>query len=231
MVIAGLHPSEGGPPRTAAQLSDALAKRSNLSVTIYSQTLTNQPVVLSKNNCVNRIIPSTSSHLSLKAGLPFRRGINRSLKAGSSTVIHTNGIWSPVHYWSIELSKRLKLPIVVEIHGLLEPWALNHKSFKKKLALATYIRNSLEFADVLLATSTAEYENIRRLGFKKPIAVIPNGIEFPDVKESGISKNPERIKKMLFLSRINVKKGLLNLVKAWSIARTQRVEIATCRTR
>ena len=218
-VVAGLHPSEGGITRTVVQLSDALATRSDVSVSIYSQGLTNQPTYPNENDRVKRVIPTSPSSFLLKAGLPFRKELFASQPTLTSTVIHANGIWSPVHYWSSFFAKRFNLPLVSQIHGMLEPWAIGHKSFKKKLALAAYQRVALDSSSVLVATSAAEYENIRVLGFTKPIAIIPNGISFPRSEVIANSKEKKSVRKMLFLSRINVKKGLLNLVTAWSIVK------------
>ena len=218
-VVAGLHPSEGGITRTVVQLSDALATRPDVSVSIYSQGLINQPTFPNENDRVKRVISSSPSSLVLKTGLPFKKELFASQPIATPTVIHANGIWSPVHYWSSLLSKRFNLPLISQIHGMLEPWAIEYKSFKKKLALATYQRAVLDSSSVLVATSFAEYENIRVLGFTKPIAIIPNGINFPKSKVTANSKENKSVKKMLFLSRINVKKGLLNLVTAWSIVK------------
>lgn len=108
---------------------------------------------------------------------------------------------------------------------MLEPWAIEHKSFKKRLALAAYQRASLDSKSVLVATSAADCENIRILGFTKPIAIIPNGISFPKSKVIANSKENKSVKKMLCLSRINVKKGLLNLVTAWSIVKPKGLRL------
>jgi glycosyltransferase involved in cell wall biosynthesis len=83
---------------------------------------------------------------------------------------------------------------------------------------------------VLVATAEAEYVNLRRFGLTQPIAILPNGVQFP-VKAAPI---PLRIRAgdaprtMLFLSRVHVKKGLFNLVEAWASSRPTgwRLQIA-----
>jgi hypothetical protein len=157
--------------------------------------------------------------LYLKRDCLFKKELFASQPIATRTVIHANGIWSPVHYWSSLLSKRFNIPLISQIHGILEPWAIEHKSFKKRLALAAHQRAALHSSSVLVATSAAEYENIRVLGFTKPITIIPNGISFPKSKVIANSKENKSVKKMLFLLRINVKKGLLNLGTAWFIVK------------
>jgi glycosyltransferase involved in cell wall biosynthesis len=97
---------------------------------------------------------------------------------------------------------------------MLEPWSLGEKKWKKRLAMWLYQRRDLERAVALHATAESEAEQFRRLGFKQPIVVLPNGVDFP-------AKIPPRIRRadggktILFLSRIHPKKGLIDLVEAW----------------
>jgi len=218
-VVAGLHPSEGGPSRTVVQLADALAEKKDLSVSIYTQSYTGAPTVVGNNDSVKRIISKRIDILSINTGFPLRRQLYSSVKAGSRTIIHNNGAWEPANYWAAQASRHLNVPLVTQVHGMLEPWALSHKSLKKNIALWLYQRRVFDESNVLLATSSAEYENIRELGFLAPVAVIPNGIEFPKIQELRPTKDLHRTRKVLFLSRVSVKKGLINLVQAWAKVR------------
>ncbi len=101
---------------------------------------------------------------------------------------------------------------------MLEPWALGHKAWKKRIGMALFQRNDLNAARVLIATSSQEYENIRKLGLRQPVALIPNGVDLmiSRVAGDGFPRRPERVRSVLFLSRIHPKKGLLNLMHAWA---------------
>jgi glycosyltransferase involved in cell wall biosynthesis len=61
------------------------------------------------------------------------------------------------------------------------------------------------------ATSLAEYESIRGVGLRGPVAVIPNGIDIPDSETDGL-----RGKRVVFLSRIDPVKGVDTLLSAWA---------------
>jgi len=101
---------------------------------------------------------------------------------------------------------------------MLEPWALGHKVWKKRVGMALFQRNDLDAARVLIATSSQECESIRKLGLRQPVAVIPNGVDLAVPQRVGNEppRRPERVRSVLFLSRIHPKKGLLNLMHAWA---------------
>ena len=97
---------------------------------------------------------------------------------------------------------------------MLEPWPLQQSSFKKKVYRHLFLDKMLKNASCIHATSALEANNIRNLGFKNPIAIIPNGI---DLKEYPVyNKKNKSTKKLLFLSRIHPKKGVENLIIAFS---------------
>ena len=99
---------------------------------------------------------------------------------------------------------------------MLEPWALNHKALKKRIALALFQWRDLVTAHLLVATSSVEYENIRKLGLRMPVAIIPNGVALNAGSLPVQARQAGRSRVALFLSRVHPVKGLLNLVHAWA---------------
>jgi poly(glycerol-phosphate) alpha-glucosyltransferase len=103
---------------------------------------------------------------------------------------------------------------------MLDPWALNHSKWKKRIVGLLYADKYLCSAACIHALCESEYESIRKYGLKNPVAVIPNGIDLP--KQQAKLEAPwqeltaSKKKVMLFLGRIHPKKGLCNLIKAWS---------------
>lgn len=215
-VIPGLHPAAGGPSRTIVQLCDALARMPDVRVTLVSQRRWNEPVTLSQERKVLRRIAESRSGVSLKAGLPLRAELLQVLRGSSSAVLHSNGLWTAVNHWVTHQARRRQVPLIVQPHGMLEPWALAYHGWKKRLALSLYQRRDLESASLFIATAEQEAESIRRFGLRQPIAVIPNGVELAvGGGEDRIVTHRNTARTALFLSRIHPKKGLLNLVNAW----------------
>ena len=124
------------------------------------------------------------------------------------------------HYVAIT-ARKFRIPLVIHPRGMLEPWALQYRGWKKHLALWLYQRQDLETATLLFATAEQEAQGIRRLGLRQPIAVIPNGVKLAVPQRNGVLD--ERLQRSprtaLFLSRIHPIKGLLNLVEAWGRVR------------
>jgi glycosyltransferase involved in cell wall biosynthesis len=75
----------------------------------------------------------------------------------------------------------------------------------------------LQTARALHATALQEADNLRRLGLRQPIAVVPNGVKMPPLLKP--LRSPATPHIALFLSRIHPKKGLLELVEAWRVTR------------
>lgn len=126
-------------------------------------------------------------------------------------IVHNHGLWSMINIACgfIVPGKRAKL--VVSPHGTLSPWALSNSRIRKRFFWSLQSRIILK-ADLLHATSTDELNDIRRLGFTAPIALIPNGIEIPNlIVKSKLTEH----KTLLFLSRIHPIKGINLLLHAW----------------
>lgn len=145
-------------------------------------------------------------------------GVDAALAAPTvaSDVDHIHGLWLPLHHAAARRARAAGTPYVVSPRGMLEPWALAYRRWKKRLAWPLYQRSDLAGAAVVHATSEAEAENVRRAGVRGPLAVIPNGVDVPDPL-------PERVRgdrrRALFLSRIHPVKGLPLLIDAWAHVR------------
>lgn len=222
-IVAGLHPSQGGPSRTVIQLTDALAGH-GIDIGLVTHAVYGDPVAQSFDPCVGRELLQTSLRGSKALGWLFRKHIYSAIKKYRPNILHDHGLWLPSNHWAACASRSFSIPLIVQPRGMLEPWALESKFLKKLLAMQLYQKRNLETAKAFIATSDLEYENLRRFGLKQPIAVIPNGI----APFSGPWKSsPRQIEKrtVLFLSRLHPKKGLSNLIKAWALVRPKGWEL------
>jgi len=140
----------------------------------------------------------------------------RHLEASNTEMVHLHGIWQyptlAVHRWA----KRTGRPYLISPHGMLEPWALRYSRYRKALVNWFFQEACLRGAHCIRATAESEVESIRQAGFRNPVALIPNGVPFPKELPARLALPANARKRALFVSRIHPKKGLMNLVSAWS---------------
>jgi glycosyltransferase involved in cell wall biosynthesis len=131
-------------------------------------------------------------------------------------LIHLHGMWTPFLAIAALIAYRQNVPLLISPHGCLEPWALRNKGYKKLLAMKVYQGAVLRSASLLVATADQELRSLRNLGYRQPIAVVPNGVDVGMVTQR---RDQDEVKTFLFLSRVHPIKGLLDLVEAWALVR------------
>jgi glycosyltransferase involved in cell wall biosynthesis len=144
----------------------------------------------------------------------YAPALGRAVKTASVEVVHAHGLWT---YSSIAAHDSGR-PYVVSPHGMLDPWALAHSRWKKKLAGAFFQNAVLRGAACLHALCPSEADSIRAFGLRNPICVIPNGIDVPapgDEAPSYAGAIPPDGKVLFYLGRLHPKKGLPALLRAW----------------
>jgi glycosyltransferase involved in cell wall biosynthesis len=85
---------------------------------------------------------------------------------------------------------------------------------KKKIMGWLWQRRALAVTDMFHATSEKEYEEIRAQGYRQPVAIVPIGMDVPEV-ESHVKEDAGRIRKVVFFGRLHKVKGVDRLVRAW----------------
>jgi len=144
---------------------------------------------------------------------------------GTPDILHDNGIWLRHNHQLAKLSNQRGIPRIVSTRGMLEPWAMGHKRWKKRLAWWLYQRHDLMRASCLHTTAERESQNVRALGLGLPVCMIPNGVDLPEMSPELVGSQGETSldgkKTALFLGRIYPVKGLPMLIEAWARVRPQ----------
>lgn len=141
----------------------------------------------------------------------------------TASVIHIHGIWEPLLPVVARIARKLGRPYVVTPHGMLDPWSLSQKKWKKKLALALGYRKMLNRASGIHVLNADEQKLLAPLDLHAPCEVIPNGIFLRELEpppdpnlfrsqQPGLGCRPY----ILFLSRLHFKKGLDLLAEAFA---------------
>lgn len=126
-------------------------------------------------------------------------------------IIHNHSLWTLINVASGIVIPGRKAKLVTSPRGTLSQWALSNGS-RLKTVLWPIQKRALSMADLLHATSEAEYIEIRNQGFSAPVAIIPNGI---DLAEFWCKNESCDRRNLLFLSRLHPTKCLDILLNSW----------------
>ncbi len=127
-------------------------------------------------------------------------------------VVHVNCCWMPMCAFTQRWAQELGYKVVLTPHGMLEPWIMQRNYWTKKLpALLLYQRRAVVKAECVHATAESERVNLLKLGYNRNISIVPNGV---DVESIEMKSSWSKTRKILFLSRVHVKKGIEFLIEA-----------------
>lgn len=134
-------------------------------------------------------------------------------------VVHVNTCWLPMSAIAQKVAQKRGIKVVLSPHGMLEPWILHRHYWTKKVpAMLLYQKSAVRNADLLHATAETERSNLFSLGWNNQVVVIPNGVDVGSIEMKTLW---ERKKKILFLSRVHIKKGVNFLIEAVSVLRDE----------
>lgn len=141
-----------------------------------------------------------------------------------SDIVHLHGVWDPILWMAAAVARRVGTIYAVTPHGMLDPWSLSQKRWKKKLALLLGFKKMLRHAAFLHLLNEDEQARIEPLSIACETAIIPNGVSYDDIAElprrgSFYLSHPELNARpfILFLGRLHYKKGLNHLINAFSL--------------
>jgi glycosyltransferase involved in cell wall biosynthesis len=216
-IVAGLDPVYGGPSYSVPRLCEALADRGAAATLLSVEGSRRTPHRAVVRAYEDKNFPQDYACIPGIRGLRLSSGLSKALRnAGpGADVIHNHGLWLIPNIYAGWEAARSGKPLVVSPRGMLSPNALSFSRLKKKLFWHLLQRKVVAEAACIHATGSGEYEDVRALGLVNPVAVIPNGVDIPEISEDMNTFNPsERI--LLALGRIHPKKGFDRLLRAWA---------------
>ncbi len=215
--VGGLDPITGGPARTVPALCQAIAEQ-GATTHVVTRAVGRCPDI--PGVTMTRVRSFHGQRLRMIVTPRFASSLAGVCRLGGAQIIHDHGVWLSTNHAAAKVAQQLTLPLVVSPRGMLEPWSLRYKGWKKWVAWRLYQRSDLHTASLLVATSQQEADNLRSVGLRQPIAVIPNGVDIPRL-EPAVNLDTHRMREVLFLSRLHPKKGILPLLHAWDRVRPE----------
>ena len=157
-----------------------------------------------------------------RSGFGFSPQLGSLVWRSDADILHSHGLWMWSDRVAANVARAAGKPHVISPHGMLEPWAMANSALKKRAMWRLFQGRALHEAHCLHALCEAEMKEMRNLGLRNPIAVVPNGVnlaEFadlpaPDAFETAFPALKAR-RVLLFMARLHPKKGLVPLLQAW----------------
>jgi glycosyltransferase involved in cell wall biosynthesis len=221
-VVASINRDTGGTATAVANLTEVLA-RQDIDCHLFTLDYQYLGSQIPTSGITLHSYPATIATRYLWGWQFAASRALQQLAATELDLIHNHGLWMFPNLYARQAAVSNQIPLVISPEGMLESWSLDRSRYKKWLAWQLYERENLSSATVFQATSVAEVASIKKLGYEQPIALIPNGVDIPDLdrlpdKSVTIDRFPELKDKkwLLFLSRVHPKKGLDNLLYVWA---------------
>ncbi|KST63326.1 glycosyltransferase [Mastigocoleus testarum] len=216
----------GGPSKCVVELAQALGKLKIdvdlVTTNANGSTLLEVPlkIWLSKTTYQTQYFPYKGIG-DYKFSLSLNSWLYKHVK--DYDLVQINAIFSLSNLSAYWACRKYDVPYVVIPHGMLDPWALSYKALKKRIYYNLLEKPALQNAKLIQTLAVNEAEQIKSLNLTVPTAITPNGIHRRDFEklpnpEVFYQKFPEIRNKtlILFLGRIDPKKGLDLLAKAFS---------------
>jgi glycosyltransferase involved in cell wall biosynthesis len=221
-----MHPSAGGPPLVVERLC-SLSRAEGWEASVVTTSLFCKDDGTELQTSLRERIDATVLPILSPSFLKRAKGANREIDEAveHADVVHLHTLWHPLNAIARKACLRHGRKYVMMPHGMLDPYSLGQKRWRKKLYLAAAERRNLGGAARLIFTAKQEAEAAKKIlpwlaaGEIIPLAADnPPEVSRQDVAKIFATSFPEIAGRrcMLFLGRIHPKKGLERLIMALS---------------
>jgi glycosyltransferase involved in cell wall biosynthesis len=231
-VLASLAPRYGGPSKTAPELAQALAARGH-QVTIYTTNWDGpgeldvplyQPVR-------EKGVDVWYFPVQFPRFWAFAPGLIAALHnhVRDFDIVHVYSLYFSYGWFARINCRRYNVPFVIQPHGSLDPFLYKHHRWRKFIAEHAYENGNIRAASAILYNTEEEREIAQGAVRSRPSGIVPLGLNLAEYsherpKGNFRRRHPETQGKELvvFLSRVNFKKGLDLLVTAFATVARER---------
>jgi len=211
-----MHSSAGGPPVVVENFVREVKKLGHRSEIIStSRFCSGDRETLLKR--LNKLAPAclvSPSKVLLGLLTPAWQALRDSIHGADLVHLHT--LWNPINVAVRKECESCKRPYLLMPHGMLDPYSLSVKRWKKAVYLAAFERRNIQAAQRIIYTTDEEVRLAASGSWPLPKGVvIPLGGDAPAAKPDQLAsrffeKFPKARarRRLLFLGRLHFKKGL-----------------------
>lgn len=234
-VIANLAARYGGPPKACFEMARAVARLGH-EVSIYT---TNQdgPIELDvpigsqvfKDGVEIRYFPIQHPRF-WGFSLPLAGALREAIR--EYNIVHIHSLYLFHNAVAAHYCRKHDVPYLIRPHGTLDPYIFERHRFRKTAMEKLFEHKNIKHAAAIHFTTEEEKLLAQPYVFETPSIVVPHGLElaeYQDLPAPGVFgarfSEVGQKKIVLFFSRINFKKGLDILVRAFSIVARSRDDV------
>jgi glycosyltransferase involved in cell wall biosynthesis len=232
-VLSSVAPRYGGPSKAAVEMCRELVRRgerpeiytTNIDVDGVLDVPLGKPVNL--NGVRITYFPAEALQL-YKISRPLARSLKTSIP--DFDIVHVHSLYQFSSTVAAFYCRRYGVPYVLRPHGTLDPFLYRRHRMRKWLYEMLMERRNLAAAAAVHFTAAEEMELARSLGLRFRGVVVPLGVDpeispFSSLHLADLWPELSGKKVILFLGRINFKKGLDNLARAFGTIARDRNDI------
>ncbi|TCD07712.1 glycosyltransferase [Pedobacter frigidisoli] len=215
----------GGPIQSVGKLCEALVSSDVLKLEVLTTTANGQTEldvepgkqILIEGVPVSYLKRWTKDHSHFSPGLLWKLTKVIHDANADDVIVHIHAWWNLVSILSCLIARWHGVKIILSPRGMLTSYTQHNRNSLAKRILHTIIGKSLLRYCHVHATSEQEKRNILNIVQPKSITVIPNLVNYPLNNQELKHSERDPTFKMIFLSRIEKKKGLESLFSSLKI--------------
>jgi len=209
----------GGPPRCIAEWSEFLVSRSGMQIDVVTLNRNGDAPLYSGDGAIVRTVEGVTVHylpmaVSRTGRAYFGSPALEAVLARFTDVdlVHVNTLFNAFSRKGMQFAARQRIPYLVTPHGMLDRYSLSRSGMAKRIHRLLFDDRLLRHAAAVHFTTENERQNAVLHGPLRPV-VLPLGMVFPETPLPSRPAHPDGTR-LVFLGRINRKKGIDRLVAA-----------------
>lgn len=209
----------GGPTMSVAKLCEALAN-AGVPIEVLATTANGQTELEVEPNRVKHVDGVSVSYFKrlTKDHTHFSpallKALRHKIKQNKMTVVHIHAWWNLVSLLSCQVAKWSRVPVVLSPRGMLTRYTLGNRNAGFKSIIHQLMGKRLLRYCHIHVTSEKEKQDVLHFIQPQSITVIPNLVELSHCELAKPKKSDSVQFRLVFLSRIEEKKGLELLFRA-----------------